>query len=345
MNGDNGEPEGSEFYYSGQTLLLDIEGAVAKLRTIDGERCLLLYVGNELYDIYHEFIKAYKMETLYDLEAYLMLKTQLAGEYIDSKGDLVTFNADNRSVTGLFDDTKHFKVVEVYDMPSTILQFDETAYSFSHEDDGLLLTKMKCDTEDPESWEATEKTIRLYHVLPSQMKGTAGKSSRFDFASQSLLYKESLYGFTKSELKLMRNEIYARHGYQFSTPDMKEYFSKCPWYKPRGNNNAVVAAGLASFIIGTLGRVLIWLYAHKEYGTKIMWCIIVTVSPVIATFLQMLRYQEQYVWWLITDVIAVAQYAIKRDAVYTAKKGIYLVEAVIGLNNWRGLARKNPDNE
>ena len=51
-------------------------------------------------------------------------------------------------------------------------------------------------------------------------------------------------------------------------------------------NNAVVAAGLASFIIGTLGRVLIWLYAHKEYGTKIMWCIIVTVSPVIATFLQ-----------------------------------------------------------
>lgn len=241
VNGDNGEPEGSEFYYSGQTLLLDIEGAVAKLRTIDGERCLLLYVGNELYDIYHEFIKAYKMETLYDLEAYLMLKTQLAGEYIDSKGDLVTFNADNRSVTGLFDDTKHFKVVEVYDMPSTILQFDETAYSFSHEDDGLLLTKMKCDTEDPESWEATEKTIRLYHVLPSQMKGTAGKSSRFDFASQSLLYKESLYGFTKSELKLMRNEIYARHGYQFSTPDMKEYFSKCPWYKPRGNNNAVVA--------------------------------------------------------------------------------------------------------
>ena len=39
----------------------------------------------------------------------------------------------------------------------------------------------------------------------------------------------------------MRNEIYARHGYQFSTPEMKEYFSRCPWYSPRGNNNAVVA--------------------------------------------------------------------------------------------------------
>ena len=22
---------------------------------------------------------------------------------------------------------------------------------------------------------------------------------------------------------------------------MKEYFSRCPWYSPRGNNNAVVA--------------------------------------------------------------------------------------------------------
>ena len=36
-----------------------------------------------------------------------------------------------------------------------------------------------------------------------------------------------------------------------------------------------------------------------------------------AIVLEMLRYTEQYVWWLITDVIAVAQYAIKKDPVYT----------------------------
>ena len=59
----------------------------------------------------------------------------------------------------------------------------------------------------------------------------------------------------------------------------------------------------------------------------------------------MLRYTEQYVWWLITDVIAVAQYVLKGDPVYTTKKAIYLIEAVIGLNNWNKLSKKNVENE
>ena len=66
---------------------------------------------------------------------------------------------------------------------------------------------------------------------------------------------------------------------------------------------------------------------------------------IVAVILEALRYAEQYVWWLITDVIAVAQYAIKGDPVYTAKKTIYLVEAMIGLKNWNTLAKKNKSNE
>ena len=41
----------------------------------------------------------------------------------------------------------------------------------------------------------------------------------------------------------------------------------------------------------------------------------------------------------------VAQYAIKGDPVYITKKGIYLIEAVIGLRNWSGLSKKNKNNE
>lgn len=66
---------------------------------------------------------------------------------------------------------------------------------------------------------------------------------------------------------------------------------------------------------------------------------------IVATFLQMLRYKEQYGWWLVTDVIAVAQYAIKGDAVYTTKKAIYLIEAIIGFRNWHQLSKKNKSNE
>jgi hypothetical protein len=34
------------------------------------------------------------------------------------------------------------------------------------------------------------------------------------------------------ELKVMRNEIYARHGYIFKTTDMRIYFSRQSWYRP-----------------------------------------------------------------------------------------------------------------
>ena len=66
---------------------------------------------------------------------------------------------------------------------------------------------------------------------------------------------------------------------------------------------------------------------------------------IVAVTLEAMRYSEQYVWWLITDVVAVAQYVLKGDPVYTVKKTIYLIEAVIGLDNWFKLAKKNTTNE
>ncbi|RRD02825.1 YARHG domain-containing protein [Prevotella sp. OH937_COT-195] len=104
-----------------------------------------------------------------------------------------------------------------------------------------MLTEYYTGEEDFEEWKQTGNTIKLYHVLPNRMQGTAGKTSRFDFASKEVLYSSILGGFTKKELRLMRNEIYARHGYRFSSPDMNEYFSQCPWYSPRGDNNAATA--------------------------------------------------------------------------------------------------------
>lgn len=66
---------------------------------------------------------------------------------------------------------------------------------------------------------------------------------------------------------------------------------------------------------------------------------------IVAVVLEALRYTEQYVLWLVTDVIAVAQYVLKGDPVYITKKTIYLIEAVIGLKNWSELSKKNKENE
>lgn len=38
--------------------------------------------------------------------------------------------------------------------------------------------------------------------------------------------------FTKPQLRILRNTIYASYGYSFSSADLKNIFSKCSWYVP-----------------------------------------------------------------------------------------------------------------
>lgn len=52
-------------------------------------------------------------------------------------------------------------------------------------------------------------------------------------ASTRLLGESDLEGLSNYELALARNEIYARHGYEFSKDIFRNYFSKKTWYNPR----------------------------------------------------------------------------------------------------------------
>jgi hypothetical protein len=47
-----------------------------------------------------------------------------------------------------------------------------------------------------------------------------------------LLNANDLTGLSNAELRIMRNEIYARHGYIFQSKDLRDYFSKKSWYIP-----------------------------------------------------------------------------------------------------------------
>lgn len=82
-------------------------------------------------------------------------------------------------------------------------------------------------------------------------------------------------------------------------------------------------------------------------GGEVPWLDSATVAiGVIATGLEMLRYREQYVLWIITDVVAVAMFVQHFDPVYLTKKSIYLIMAIIGLINWCKLQKnKNAENE
>ena len=96
-----------------------------------------------------------------------------------------------------------------------------------------------------------------------------------------------------------------------------------------------------------LGGGIIYHSILVKIGGNVAWLDAFTLSiGIIAVILEMLRYKEQYIWWIITDIIAVAMYIVHFDAVYLTKKSIYLIMAVIGLINWHKLNKeRNKLNE
>lgn len=103
--------------------------------------------------------------------------------------------------------------------------------------------------------------------------------------------------------------------------------------------NVIVAAVI---VIGTIAyhEILV------RVGGNVAWLDAATLAiGIIAVALEMFRFREQYVWWIITDVIAVAMYIQHFDPVYLTKKTIYLIVAVIGLVNWVKLNKRNKTNE
>ena len=60
-----------------------------------------------------------------------------------------------------------------------------------------------------------------------------------DIITSMLLNPTYLGRFSKGQLRLMRNEILARHGWKFQSQDLKDHFSMMSWYKPVADNSQV----------------------------------------------------------------------------------------------------------
>jgi hypothetical protein len=51
-------------------------------------------------------------------------------------------------------------------------------------------------------------------------------------SSDRPLQPAEIAGLSVAELRLARNEIYARHGYIFQSPDLRAHFAQFAWYSP-----------------------------------------------------------------------------------------------------------------
>jgi hypothetical protein len=60
-----------------------------------------------------------------------------------------------------------------------------------------------------------------------------------DMLANWLMNTTYLSHFSKDELRLMRNEILARHGWKFQAKDLQDYFSQKAWYRPVESNSQI----------------------------------------------------------------------------------------------------------
>ena len=70
---------------------------------------------------------------------------------------------------------------------------------------------------------------------PPEPVPQAAWGGRWPWTSGRLIRPGDLGPLSLGELELMRNEIYARHGWIFNRPDLRNYFESQPWYRPKGD--------------------------------------------------------------------------------------------------------------
>ncbi|MXO07151.1 YARHG domain-containing protein [Flavobacterium sp. HBTb2-11-1] len=70
-----------------------------------------------------------------------------------------------------------------------------------------------------------------------------------EIIDESKLKSEDIFS-----LKLLKNEIYARKGYVFSSPEYAEVFKKYNWYKPVNDNSSIVFSDIEAKNIAILSR-------------------------------------------------------------------------------------------
>lgn len=72
---------------------------------------------------------------------------------------------------------------------------------------------------------------KTYNLAKKEFKYNT-TDGRYAYASENMLSIEEVENMTKTDLRMMRNEMYARHGYSFKMKDMRAYFENQDWYMP-----------------------------------------------------------------------------------------------------------------
>ena len=109
-----------------------------------------------------------------------------------------------------------------------IINWNKKSVTYSEMGDESPMWKVEANRN--KSIDNNSNTASNYDNNNNSNNTVSGVPGIYPEGSTRELTHYDLSGKSKWQLKIMRNEIYARHNYIFTTQEMKEYFSRQSWY-------------------------------------------------------------------------------------------------------------------
>jgi len=113
-------------------------------------------------------------------------------------------------------------------------RFDDDAWLQKYFDERYWY--VPSDKYDPKKLSAIEqKNIAILSGAQKKQRNVALLPGDMEYFENRAISEQMLQGLSLHELRLLRNEVYARHGRQFRADWLQQYFFSQPWYTPDEN--------------------------------------------------------------------------------------------------------------
>jgi hypothetical protein len=98
------------------------------------------------------------------------------------------------------------------------------------------------------------KNIERLNAEKNKGRHTAISIGDMDNFQSALLTEDKLAGLSILELRILREEFYARHGKKFDAPGVRDYFNWRDWYKPAKDQKGIRLTRIEQQNVETLAR-------------------------------------------------------------------------------------------
>ncbi|PQJ22915.1 YARHG domain-containing protein [Tenacibaculum sp. SG-28] len=179
-----------------------------------------------------------KRKDLYNFQVQNKINFELAGKYrVKGKNYFISFMPNKAEVKGMGSEESYNFIME-YDAPINAFSIGGKLYRYLKTYRGLLLYEgtLEAALEDIKPIE-----LELVNGFPFASTNLFGD---YTFASSIPLTNAMLAKYSSKELRLIRNEIFARYGFVFKSADLQAHFDTMDWYVSIKNSQKVALTPL-----------------------------------------------------------------------------------------------------